>query len=123
MANIVDNMVTIIGDLDTLSKLSKFVESEDYDFDLRKISKYPSTRIIDNEPRVEFSEEVYFVNFQSAWQAPLEDLKLLSKLFPEITINLEYDYFDGGIKGFAKFFNGEQLEFREEEFDFFEDED
>ena len=116
MSSCVVTDINITGDQESLKKLSLMVKSEDYDFDLTKISNSPSTDFYDDdEPMVSFDENKLNINIATRWIAPLEEVETLSKQFPELTFELEIKHYDEGLLETAIYRGGEQISFQSEE--------
>jgi hypothetical protein len=122
MANLVVSEITITGPKDELEKVAEFLKSDEFDFDLRKISENPSTSFYDGEePSVTITEERYKVNTATRWIAPIDEMEGLSKIFPDLTIEMEIKHYDENLIEYFTYKNGETLAFSEEPL--FDDED
>lgn len=116
MANVVVSEIKITGENKILNDLAQFVKSEDYDFDLEKITDDPSTQYSEDEkPHINFTDDVYSFDVETEWIAPYDELKILSKRFPTLRIELVVKAYDDGIWQKVIYENGEDVEFIEEE--------
>jgi hypothetical protein len=116
MANLAVSDITITGPKDELKKVAEFLKSDEFEFDLRKITKTPSTSFYDGEePSVTLTEERYEVNTATRWIAPIDEMKELSRKFPELTIEMEIKHYDEDIMEFFTYKNGETIYERQAE--------
>ena len=128
MSNLAVSNITITGPKNELKKVAEFLKSDEFDFDLRKISETPSTSFHGgDEPMVSLTEERYKVNTAAKWVAPIEEMEKLSKIFPELTIEMEITHYDEGLieyftykKGESAFNQQEELRYDEEYNEYYE---
>jgi len=55
------------------------------------------------------------VNTATRWIAPIDEMEKLSKIFPDLTIEMEITHYDEGIIEYFTYKNGETIYFDQEE--------